>query len=249
MAAAEPARPRGVFVTGTDTGVGKTAVSAALARFLRERGISVGVMKPVETGVDKPVALGPDARLLQWAAGCGADPDLISPYRLRVPAAPAVAAKEEGVAIDPSRLVDSAQQLSRDHDFLIVEGVGGLMVPLAGGYLVADLVRQLGFPLLIVARAGLGTLNHTLLTVFAARTMDLPLAGFLINGMPATPEVAEKTAPHSLASLASADLLGVLAQVEGGDRAKVTALADQIVGLPTLPWLVTNLGLSSKNFT
>jgi dethiobiotin synthetase len=202
-------------------------------------------MKPAETGVETPETLGPDGRLLQWAAECGADPDLISPYRLRIPVAPAVAAKEEGIALDPGRLVEAAHRLSKDHDFLIVEGVGGLMVPLAGGYLVADLAREIGFPLLVVAGAGLGTLNHTLLTLFTARAMDLPLAGFLINSMPAAPGVAEKTAPHTLSSLASADLLGVLEQVKGDEREKVAALAAQIAGLPTLPWLAANLGLPS----
>lgn len=234
---------RGVFVTGTDTGVGKTLVASGLARHLRNSGLNVGVMKPVETGVADPVLPGPDAALLQWAAGCADALELIAPYRLRAPLAPALAAKEEAVAVDLAHLVETARSLRDRHDFTLIEGAGGLMVPLAGGLLVADLVLQLGLPLLVICRPGLGTINHTLLTVHAARTMGIPLAGIIINGMPAKPDAAEALAPHTLASLASADLLGVLPRVEGSDREKVESLADAIAGLPTLPWLHGALGL------
>lgn len=235
--------PRGVFVTGTDTGVGKTVVTAALARHLHYRGLDVGVMKPAETGVDDPARPGADASLLQWAASSTDDPTLIAPYRLRAPLAPSLAAEAESIRIDLAHLVATARSLSNRHDFTLIEGAGGLMVPLAGGLLVADLVVQLGLPLLIVCRAGLGTINHTLLTVHAARTMGIPLAGFIINGMPLQPDAAEAMAPHHLASLASADLLGVLPRVEGSEQDKVEAMAKAIAGLPTLPWLHAALGI------
>ena len=235
---------RGLFVTGTDTGVGKTLVAAALARFLRRKGIDVGVCKPVESGVADPSRPGPDAELLRFAAQSTDADELLAPLRLRLPLAPAVAAEEEGVRVSPESLVSVIGQLGREHQFLIVEGCGGLMVPLAGGYLVADLVRESGLPLLTVGRAGLGTINHTLLTLFAARSMGLPLAGFLINGMPEEPGPAEKSAPHTLASLASADLLGVLPQVAGSEQEKVLALTEELERLPTLPWLLAALGLS-----
>jgi dethiobiotin synthetase len=234
---------RGVFVTGTDTGVGKTLVAAALARHLQSSGLDVGVMKPVETGVTDPDRPGSDAALLQWAADCSDDPELIAAYRLRAPLAPALAAEEESVRIDLAHIVETARSLSKRHDYTIIEGAGGLMVPLAGGLLVADLVLHLGLPLLVVCRPGLGTINHTLLTVHAARTMGIPLAGFIINGMPQQPDAAEALAPHNLASLASADLLGVLPKVEGSEQEKVKALAEAIAGLPTLPWLHAALGI------
>lgn len=234
---------RGVFVTGTDTGVGKTLVAAALARHLRKRNLDVGVMKPVETGVTDPGRPGGDATLLQWAADCTDEPTLIAPYRLQAPLAPALAAEEESVRVDLAYIVEVARTLRERHDFTIIEGAGGLMVPLAGGLLVADLILQLGLPLLVVCRPGLGTINHTLLTIHAARTMGIPLAGFIINGMPLQPDTAEALAPHNLASLASADLLGVLPRVAGDEREKVEALAEAIAGLPTLPWLHGALGL------
>ena len=236
----------GVFVTGTDTGVGKTLVAAALARFLSGQGLRVGVMKPVETGVADPSSPGPDAALLQWSCGGTEDPEIIAPYRMRHPLAPSVAAEKEGVRIDPARIIDAARRLSVNNDFLVVEGAGGLMVPLSGGLLMADLAREIGFPLLVVCRPGLGTINHTLLTIFAARSMEIPLAGFLINGMPRQPDLAEESAPHTLASLASADLLGVLSRVPGDERQKVAALAKEIGALPTLPWLLANLGVPEQ---
>ena len=234
---------RGVFVTGTDTGVGKTLVAAGLALFLRRRGIDVAVCKPVESGVADPSRPGPDAELLRRAAASSCSDDELAPLRLRLPLAPGVAASREQIKIAPDVLVESIAHLARSHRFLIVEGAGGLMVPLAGGYLVADLVRDVGLPLLTVCRPGLGTINHTLLTLFAARSMGLPLAGFLINGMPSQPDLAAETAPHTLASLASADLLGVLPQVDGDDFAKVEGLADALEQLPTRSWLLTALGL------
>ncbi len=242
MAAAEPLA-RGVFVTGTDTGVGKTLVTAALALYLRRQGLDVGVMKPVETGIDNPADLGPDAALLQWAAGSEDEPELVSPYRLKAPLAPSTAAGLEGVTIDLARLVEAARTLGQRHRFLLIEGAGGLMVPLAGGLLIADLVKQTGLPLLVVARPNLGTINHTLLTTFAAQAMDIPTAGFIINNMPADPDPASASAPESLVTLASADLLGVLGNTPGDERQKVEALADEIAALHSLPWLLMKFDL------
>lgn len=234
---------RGVFITGTDTGVGKTMVGAALARFLRQRGVDVGVMKPAETGVADPTRLGPDGSLLQWAADSGDPIELISPYRLRLPLAPSLAAKHDGVRIDLEHLVGSARQLASAHEFLIVEGAGGLMVPLAGGFLIADLAAELGLPLLVVAKPSLGTINHTLLTVFAARGMELPLAGVIINNMPEQADAAEAQVPHAIGSLASADLLGVFPRVFGDPQQQVQQLADHLAASPTLPWLCSALAL------
>ena len=244
---AEQGLAPGVFVTGTDTGVGKTLVAAALARHLRQLGLRVGVMKPLETGVDAPEIEGHDAALLRWAAGCSAPLEQVAPVRLRAPLAPSVAAAKEKVFIDFGDLVEASRQLRRDHDFVIVEGAGGLMVPVAGGLLMADLARSMALPLLVVCRPNLGTINHTLLTIFSARTMDLPLAGYLINNMPAQPDEACACAPHALASLASADLLGVLdAVTAAGEREMVEELALRTAALPTYRLLESNLGWLEK---
>jgi dethiobiotin synthetase len=234
---------RGLFITGTDTGVGKTLIAAALARHFARRGFNVGVMKPCETGVDDVHHPGEDARLLRWAANSRDDDNLIAPYRFKEPLAPSLAAEREGSIIDPVRICDALTTMRTGKDLVIVEGAGGLMVPLRGGYLVADLARQLGLPLLVVSRAALGTINHTLLTIFAARSMELPMAGFVINRMPKNPGVAEQEAPHLLAALASADLLGVFPEVDGPPESRVDQLADVIAASPTLPWLLHAIGL------
>lgn len=232
-----------IFITGTDTGVGKTTVGAALALFLRERGYRVGVMKPLESGIDDPARPGDDAQLLMWAADSDDPPELVAPYRFRAALAPAQAAQQERATIDLDRVRGACEELRRGKDILLVEGAGGLMVPAIGGFLMADLARLLAARLLIVTHPRLGTINHTLLTVMAARTMELDLAGYIINRMPERPDAAEEAAPHMLASLASADLLGVLPEVAGDSREQATKLAAALHSNPTLPWLLTALSL------
>lgn len=234
-------RNRGLFITGTDTGVGKTLVAAALAKMLTERGYKVGVMKPAETGVTDPATLGPDAALLKWAARSEQTDAQICPYRLRAPLAPAVAASHEQLRINYSHLVEQAQATIASYEFTIIEGAGGLLVPLAGGLLMADFAQAVQLPLLVVCRPNLGTINHTLLTLFTAKTMALPLAGYLINNMPKEKTAAEETVAHSLASLTTAELLGVLDVVEGSEQDKINRLAEQISRLPTLRLLTPYL--------
>jgi dethiobiotin synthetase len=201
---------RGIFVTGTDTCVGKTIVSAVLARLLRMKGISVGVMKPVTSGCreDDGSLVSDDALLLCLAAAVPYSDD-IAPYRFREAIAPSEAARAECVRINFSHIKSVYERLSASHEYVIVEGAGGLMVPLAGGLLVSDLAHLLDLPLLVVARPGLGTINHTLLTCFTAQQMGLRVAGVIINGMPGNPGLAEQSAPHQIGSLCGAPLLGV----------------------------------------
>lgn len=202
--------PRGIFVTGTDTGVGKTIVAATLARLLRMNGVSVGVMKPVTSGCREVSGelVSDDALLLSQAAGIDVSDD-VAPYRLGKALAPADAARIDGVRIDFSVIKAAFDRLASSYDYVIVEGAGGLMVPLSGGLLVADLARELGLPLLVVARPGLGTINHTVLTCFAAQQLGLRVAGVIVNGMPEHPGLAEKGAPHQIGSLCGASVLGI----------------------------------------
>lgn len=230
-------KPQGLFITGTDTGVGKTIVAASLAKLLKDRGINVGVMKPAESGVANPSALGQDAALLKWAADSRLSNDEISPYRLKAALAPSVAAAEEKIRIDYSRLLQQAQKIIDEHEFTIIEGAGGLMVPLSGGFLMADFAAALNLPLLVVCRPALGTINHTLLTLFAARTMGLPIAGYMLNRMPKQQSLAEEKAAHTLATLTTDELLAVLPEVAGDEQQKVANLTQQISELRTLPLL------------
>jgi dethiobiotin synthetase len=205
--------PHGIFVTGTDTGVGKTIVAATLARLLRMKGISVGVMKPVTSGCREVNGqlVSDDALLLCQAAGIPFSED-VAPYCLREALAPAEAARIDGVRIDFSAIKASYDRLASIYQYVIVEGAGGLMVPLTGGLLIADLARELALPLLVVARSGLGTINHTVLTCFAAQQMGLQVAGVIVNGMPEHPTLAEKGASHQIGSLCGASVLGIWPQ-------------------------------------
>jgi dethiobiotin synthetase len=237
----------GIFITGTDTGVGKTFAAAALARLLRDRGVNVGVMKPVTTGcVERNGKLvSEDAELLAWGAGLDeVNPDR-APYCLREPLAPSEAAGRDGVRIDFGRIAEAYERLAARHDYVIVEGAGGLMVPLAGGLLIADLVNHLKLPLLVVARPDLGTVNHTVLTCFAARQLGLQVTGVIINNYPETPGMAEQSAPHLISSLAGAPVLGIFPHVAGDvPRETVAALAAHLAKEPATRIMLREIGIS-----
>jgi dethiobiotin synthetase len=176
---------RGVFVTGTDTGAGKSVVAGAICAALVARGERVAAFKPAVTGLDdEPGPFGYDHELLAAAANAGQAPDDVAPHRFGPPVSPHYAAELSGEPIEPAQLLAAA----REHELLVAEGVGGLLVPITPGYLVRDLAIDLGLPLVIAARTGLGTINHTLLTVEAARTAGLAVAGIVMTPWPAEPE-------------------------------------------------------------
>ena len=171
--------PAGLFVTVTDTGVGKTVAACVLIRALRRRGIDAAGMKAVETGVGEGGPL--DALALREASGGGDPLDLVCPQRFPLAASPAVAAAAAGAAVDLRSIHAAFAALSARHDCVFVEGAGGLLVPLTASVCMADLARDLSLPLLVVARARLGTINHILLTLEVARGRGLPLAGVVIS--------------------------------------------------------------------
>jgi dethiobiotin synthetase len=170
---------RGFFVTGTDTGVGKTVVSTGLVRGLRARRIDAVGMKPIETGVG---AAGPlDGLALHEAAGGVESLDEVCPERFALPAAPGIAAEEEGRRVDLARLRGAFARLQARHACVVAEGAGGLLVPVAPGLDMADLAAELALPVLVVARASLGTVNHTRLTLEALERRGLVLAGVMVS--------------------------------------------------------------------
>lgn len=195
---------RGVFITATDTGAGKTAVTAGIAAVLRGRGVDVGVFKPVSSGGAA------DAQFLTKAAGVTDALDLVNPVRLAAPLSPNVAAELEGRQVLLEPIVDAYNSLSRLHDTVLVEGVGGLLVPIRDDFLVADLADRLDLPLLLVARAALGTINHTMLTLEAAKTRNLKTRGVIYNTTgPGDPRAA-CSSPEVIARLTGVDSLGIV---------------------------------------
>jgi dethiobiotin synthetase len=204
----------GYFVTATDTAVGKTVVTAGLAAALRARGHDVAVFKPVQSGAraDDPAG---DAALL------GAD----CVYAFAAPLAPLVAARAEGRTITLEPIVKRAEELAREHEVLLVEGAGGLLVPLADGLDLADLAVALGLPLVVVARSGLGTVNHTLLTIEAARARGLDLAGVILNGK------SDESTADNAALIEAGSGVRVLAQVPLlADPADAAGYLDDVLG-------------------
>jgi len=178
-------RTPGLFVTGTDTGVGKTHVAALIARHLARSGLRVGVYKPAASGCrrEQGLVVSDDALLLWEAAGRPCELEWVCPQRFLAPLAPHLAAREEGKRLDPDRLRTGLNHWLRHSDVVLVEGAGGLMSPLGDEEYVADLACDFGFPLVVVARNALGTINQTLQTLITAATFrdGLEVAGVVLN--------------------------------------------------------------------
>lgn len=180
-----------IFVTATDTGVGKTVTTAALGVALRCRGMSVGVMKPVETGVVK--GRPSDAGRLIQAVQVSDSLDLVRPYAFRLPIAPLDAARTERRTIKIPTILQAYRKLQAEHDILLVEGAGGLHVPITSGMHVLDLIENLKAPVLVVGRVGLGGVNHALLTINALRERKIPILALVLNRtVPAKNTVARR---------------------------------------------------------
>ncbi|MCC6580930.1 MAG: dethiobiotin synthase [Phycisphaeraceae bacterium] len=181
-----PSKP-GLFITATDTGVGKTVTTCAIAMSLRRHGLRVGVLKPFATGCrrEREGLVSPDAEALAHFSDCRQPLEIINPVRFAAPLAPAVAAEKSGQALAWDGIDHSLRLIRQSSDVVLVEGVGGAMVPLDGRdpkVTVLDLARRLGYPVLVVARAGLGTLNHTAMTIRLLRDAGCRVAGVAING-------------------------------------------------------------------
>ncbi|HEU5061548.1 MAG TPA: dethiobiotin synthase [Solirubrobacterales bacterium] len=205
---------RGVFVTGTGTEVGKTVVAATIARTLAGEGRRVAVFKPAVTGLDEGIET--DHELLRRASGSSQSDEEIAPYRYGPPASPHLAAALAGEEIDPERLRQAARAAADGAEAIVCEGVGGLLVPLSPAYLVRDLAADLGYPLVVVASPGLGTINHTLLTVEAARAASLEVAAIVLNPWPEEPSEIERSNRETIASLAGVPVL-TLPRIDLGD--------------------------------
>ena len=214
-----PLRPipiPGLFVTATDTEVGKTVIAGAIAHALLRQGVRVAVSKPVATGCvrRREGLVSEDAEFLASCADSPHPLDDICPQRYREPLAPAVAADRAQQPLDWSAIDRSLQHLSRDRDLIIVEGVGGILVPLDAQHTTLDLARWLNLPTVIVARPNLGTINHTLMTIETLRRARVPIAGVVINRYPSdTPGTAEETNPRYIERHGKVPLLTIVPDV------------------------------------
>ena len=240
-------RIRGIFVTGTDTGVRKTLVACALAAWCRRHRIDVGVMKPIATGGrllrqhGVRYLVSDDAIGLARAAGSDVPWPLVNPVCFKEPLAPWTAALRAGRRIRLDRILDAFDELRARHEFLVVEGIGGLFVPLNARDTVAQLAKRLRLPLVLVARSSLGTLNHTLLSLECIRRLALPLRGIIMNHTPPLPRhpmerLAARTNPEILSRFARVPVMGPLpfrAELANGRWPQTPRLDD---------WIVRHLG-------
>jgi dethiobiotin synthetase len=218
----------GLFFTGTDTGVGKTFVAAAVARLLRQQGRCVCVSKPVATGAERVEGrwLNADTVQLNWAAGNVQCLDGVTPWSFPEALAPAVAARLHGPVPGITALAEAVRSQARPAGILVVEGVGGLLCPLTDRETVADLAAALGLPLVVVARRSLGTLNHTLLTLEAAAARNLVVAGLVVNETEPPTTQAEETNVAELQRRIGVPLLAVVPHQAAGSNDNLAALAE-----------------------
>lgn len=220
-----------LLVSGTDTGVGKTWVSCGVLRAARAAGLRVAARKPAETGCDPDASgrlVGADAVALHAAAGADEPLDAVCPIRLPDPLAPSFAARRAGVTIDPRDVVASCRSRARDVELLLVEGAGGLLVPLAGRVTFADLARELDARLLLVVGARLGAINHALLSLDAASARGIGVAGFVVNHFSTARDLATDTLADSLRELTDVPLL---AEIGHGVDPATTLPHDVILSL------------------
>lgn len=224
---------RGVFVTGTDTEAGKTVLSACLLATMRAAGEDVLACKPLLTGISDPAtgAWPADDELL--AAAAGMRPEEVTALRFGPAVSPHLAAELAGEPIDPETLLARVRTMLSGADTVVVEGVGGLLVPIAGAWSVRDLARALAMPLVVAARPGLGTISHTLLTLEAARAAGLDVRAVVLTPWPGQPDAIARSNRETIASLGDVEV-ATLPVLSGPDPAE---LARAGAALPWRDWL------------
>jgi len=223
-----PTLPKGIFITGTDTGVGKTVVTSALGSLLKLSGLIVIPFKPIQTGTKLDATL--DIEFIQKVMGTDYLVDTVCPYRFTEPLAPMVAAEIDREKIEIGEIIEVFNDLCSLADIVLVEGAGGLVVPINDNYYMADLALELGLELIIVTRPGLGTLNHTLLTTEYARRKGLGILGLVINNYPTNPSIDERTNPEMILKMTNEQIIGILPHdpeisAEEGGISKIRELA------------------------
>ncbi|HEX4054824.1 MAG TPA: dethiobiotin synthase [Tepidisphaeraceae bacterium] len=228
----------GLFITGTDTGVGKTLVAAAIANWFVRRGVRAAVCKPLATGCvhRREGLVSEDAEFLAHHAQAKFSLNTICPQRFAEPLAPAVAAQRAKQKIEWNAIDSAIQMMARQSDVLIVEGIGGILVPVDKQITVRDMAKWLGLPAVIVARPGMGTINHTLLTVEALRQESIAVAGVVMNQYPPeTPPAAEESNPRAIERWGDVPILCLVPQFSGSAIPNLPA--DVVSAIDPVDWL------------
>ena len=199
------------FITGTDTGVGKTTITAALAACIKKLGIDVGIMKPVATGIPQKSGFkSSDVSILYHACGVDDSEDLVNPIFMPIPSSPYDASKMLDLKFDREIIFEKYEKLKHKHKMLLVEGIGGIMTPLSKDYFVADMIKNMNLEAIIVTRSTLGTLNHTMMTVNACHDYEIPINGIIINNYDERGDPAEKNSPSTIHEITNIPILGIV---------------------------------------
>ncbi|WLV24360.1 dethiobiotin synthase [Aciduricibacillus chroicocephali] len=232
---------RGIYITGTDTEIGKTVVAAGIAGALKKSGIDIGVMKPFMSGAKREDPHS-DAAMLKSLAEDTNCIEQINPYQFDEAVTPLLAAEMNSIDISLDKLLSHWNEISLTHDFFIVEGAGGLMAPMGSDYHNGHIAREMGFPLIIVARPGLGTVNHTLLTIEKARTMGIEVLGIIINGVQfGERTLAEQTNRKLIERFTDVSVLGEIPWLEKLEKKTIIEAVENNVSLNSL----TGLGVKA----
>ncbi len=205
-------RKNGLFITGTDTGVGKTLITGGIAAVLRSQGLKVGVFKPIASGCrDEGVLISDDTEFLAMCADANYSLSVITPVTYKTPAAPLTCVQIENRPINYEEIVSAYTYLCDNTDVVLVEGIGGALVPIDEEHTVLDLAAEFNLPMVIIARPNLGTINHSLLTIQAVRNAGLPVAGLVISGYQAIDAtIAEETSPYVICNFSDTNLLSIV---------------------------------------
>ncbi len=199
------------FITGTDTGVGKTTITAALAACIKKLGVDVGVMKPIATGIPQKSGFkSHDASVLCQSCGVDDAEDLVNPVFMPLPASPYDVSKTLDLKFDRAIIFEKFEKLKSLHKMLLVEGIGGMMTPISRDYFVADLIKGMGLETIIVTRSTLGTLNHTMMTVKTCHDYKIPIKGIIVNNYDEKGGIAEKNSPATIYEITNIPILGTL---------------------------------------
>jgi len=216
--------PERIFITGTDTGVGKTVVTASLARCLVNNGLKVNVIKPFQTGCEESNVT--DIEFIYKVMEKNFDIDKVCPFRLKKSLSPFYASKLENISYEISEINNTLESIMDDDCINLVEGAGGIQVPIMNNYFMSDLAKDHDLKVLIVARPGLGTVNHTLLTINMAEARGLDVLGIVVSNYPSDPDLAESTNISQLRELLEVDIIGIIPaqdnlDVESGKTSKL----------------------------
>ncbi|MGI0027754.1 MAG: dethiobiotin synthase [Nitrosopumilaceae archaeon] len=224
------------FITGTDTGVGKTSITAGLAGSMRKSGINVGVMKPIATGYPNKTGFkSSDVAKLVEASSVKDPENLINPVFLPFPTSPYDATKLLELSVDMSLIFEQFKKLSSLHEIVLVEGIGGIMTPITKNFFIADMIKKMGIETIIVTRATIGTLNHTVMTCKMCKDYGIRIRGLVINNFDEKGTPAEKNAPSTLYELTNIPILGTIPFIKDlNDTAKLIDHVEKNIDIKSL---------------